>query len=231
MQLSFWDHLGEFRSRLLKIVLAVAIATGIAFGIADWLLAWLLKPSPLVGKSLTALQPAAVFIQSLRLSLIGGVVLSLPVIFYQIWAFIAPGLSKREAKAFILSLYAGTGLFALGGLFAYFYVIPAALGFFWSYSERLAVIPAWTIDHYINFVLMFLVSFGLAFELPLVVILLVWLKIISPQTLVAKRPYIIVGLAILAAILTPPDVVSQILLLVPLWLLFEISLFVAKKIS
>lgn len=231
MAMSFWNHLDELRRRLLKVVLMLGITTTFAFFAADWILAWLIQPAPLASHPLTALQPTAVFVQSLRLSLMGGVILALPIILYQIWAFVSPGLSPKEAKAFVLSLYAGTLLFVLGILFAYCYVIPAALKFFWQYSEHLQVVPSWTIDHYISFVLMFLLAFGLAFELPLVLLLLVWLKIISPATLTAKRPYIIVGLAIVAAILTPPDVVSQISLLIPLWFLFEASLFIAKHIS
>lgn len=231
MPMSIWDHLGELRQRLVKSLIAVGITTTLSFLAADGLLAFLLKPAPLKDQALTALQPAAVFTASLRISLIGGVVLSLPIILYQIWAFVVPGLSKREAKIFLTSLYAGSLLFVLGALFAYFYVVPTALNFFWKYSENLGVRPAWTIDHYINFVLMFLLSFGLAFELPIILILLVWLKIVKAKSLAEKRPYIIVFLAIVAAILTPPDVVSQILLLIPLWFLFEISLFISRRIE
>lgn len=230
MPISFWDHLDELRARLLKIVIAVGVTTSLSFLLADHFLAWLLLPSPLAGKGLTSLQPTSVFIQSLRLSLLAGVILALPILLYQIWAFIKPGLSRKEARAFLWSLYAGTLLFALGVLFAYFFVVPAALSFFWKYSENLGVIPAWTIEHYVGFVLMFLLAFGLAFELPVVLVLLVKLKILSHQFLETKRPYIIVFLAILAAVLTPPDVVSQLMLLFPLWLLFEISLFVSKRI-
>lgn len=230
MQLSFWGHLDELRARLIKIVIAVAVTTALSFLLADHFLAWLLLPSPLAGEGLTSLQPTSVFIQSLRLSLIAGIVLALPILLYQIWSFIKPGLVQKEAKAFLWSLYAGTILFALGVLFAYFFVIPTALNFFWNYSKNLGVIPAWTIEHYISFVLMFLLAFGLAFELPVVLLLLVKLGIVSAEFLETKRPYVIVFLAILAAVLTPPDVVSQILLLVPLWLLFEIALFLSKRI-
>lgn len=213
----------------MKAVLAVAATTLLGFFFAGPLLGWLVAPSPL-GNNLTALKPAAVFTESLRLSLVAGVVLSLPVVLYQAWAFIRPGLSTREGKAVVWSLYSGTLLFAAGALFAYYLVIPAALKFFWTYGQHLGVQAAWTIDHYISFVLMFLLSFGLAFELPVVLVLLVWLNIVRTEQLEAKRPYIIVGLAVLAAVLTPPDALSQVLLLLPLWLLFEISLFVSKRL-
>ena len=229
--MSFWDHLEEFRSRLIKIVIVVGVMTLLSFWTADWMLAWLLKLAPAQNQSLVSLQPASVFVQSMRLSLISGVVLAFPILLYQLWAFISPGLSQKEVKVFIIALYGGTCLFILGLLFAYFFVIPTALSFFWDYSKSLGIQPTWTIDHYINFVLMFLLSFGLAFELPIILILLVRLKIISAKSLSEKRPYIIVVLAIVAAILTPPDVVSQVMLLIPLWLLYEISVFISKRFA
>ncbi|MBI5300318.1 MAG: twin-arginine translocase subunit TatC [Deltaproteobacteria bacterium] len=228
MEMSVWNHLDELRSRLIRIVIALSVTTTLAFFGSDWMLACLLKPFPSVHATLTSLQPAGVFMQSMRLALIGGVVLALPVLVYQIWQFISPGLAPREIKAFVMSLYFGTLLFLIGACFAYFLVVPQALSFFWNYSRNLGVTPSWTIENYLNFVLMFLLSFGIAFELPLVLILLVRFKIISPSFISSKRPHIIVTLAIVAAILTPPDVISQLMLGIPLWLLFEISLYVSK---
>ncbi|MDO8494469.1 MAG: twin-arginine translocase subunit TatC [Deltaproteobacteria bacterium] len=229
MSLPFWEHLDELRSRLLRVIVALVVTTGIAFFFADWLLAWLMKPSPTEGVSLIALQPATVFIQSLRISLLGGVVFALPYILSQVYAFITPGLTDKEKKVFLFSLYIGTVLFLLGLLFAYYFVVPTALNFFWEYSHRFGVKPSWTIDYYIQFVLMFLASFGICFELPFVMVLLIHFRLISAEQVAAKRPHIIVGLAIIAGIMTPPDVVSQLLLLVPLWLLFEIALFISKR--
>lgn len=226
--MSIWDHLGELRSRLLKVLVVVAVATSVSFWASDWVLKCLLKLYPIASQTLMSLQPAGVFIQSMRLAFIGGLVFSLPVIFYQIWSFISPGLNIAEKKAFLFSLYAGTGLFLIGVCFAYFLVIPQALDFFWNYSRSLGILPSWTIEHYLNFVLMFLLSFGIAFELPLVLVLLVRFQIISVAWLVSKRPYIIIALAMIAAILTPPDVMSQLMLLIPLWILFEISVWLSK---
>lgn len=229
--MSFWDHLGELRSRLIKAMVAVGITTTVSFFGADWILKCLVQTAPMKNLSLIALQPAAVFMESLRLSIIGGVVLALPILLHQLWSFIRPGLAPKETKAFLAAFYFGTLLFIGGSLFAYFFVIPTALHFFWDYSAHLGIQSAWTIDHYLNFVLMFLLSFGLAFELPLIFVVLVWLKIISADSLASKRPTIIVGLAIAAGILTPPDVVSQLLLLIPLWLLFEVSLLISNRLS
>lgn len=231
MEMPFWNHLDELRVRLLRIVLVLTAATTVAFLGADWMLACLLKPFPSTEAVLTSLQPAGVFVQSLRLALIGGVVLSLPVLLYQIWQFVSPGLAPAEAKAFIVSLYCGTLLFCIGIAFAYFLVVPKALLFFWDYSRHLGVLPSWTIENYLNFVLMFCLSFGVAFELPLVLVLLVRLGVVSPAALASRRPHIIILLAVMAAILTPPDVISLLLLAVPLWFLFEISLYVSRFFS
>lgn len=231
MQMAFWDHLGELRSRLIKIIIALVFATCATFFAADLILSWLLHPSPIGKQALISLQPAGVFTISLRLSLMSGLILTLPFLLYQIWSFVAPGLSKAEAKTFLASLYAGTLLFLVGSLFAYFFVIPTALHFFWNYSLKFGIEPSWTLDAYISFVLMLLFSFGLCFELPIVLILLVRFQILSPQTVASKRPYVIVGIAIIAGLLTPPDVMSQVLLMIPLWLLFEISLWISKKIA
>ncbi|MDO8526821.1 MAG: twin-arginine translocase subunit TatC [Deltaproteobacteria bacterium] len=230
MQMPLWDHLGELRKRMFKVFIAVGVLTGLSFFCSDWMLQCLLKPFPDASQGLISLQPAGVFMESMRLALISGFVLTLPLILYQVWSFVSPGLKSFEAKAFLISLYAGTFLFLIGVGFAYFLVIPKALVFFWDYSRGLGILPSWTIEHYLNFVLMFLLSFGLAFELPLVLVLMVRFNIVSVQWLSQKRAHVVIALAVIAAILTPPDVMSQIMLLVPLWLLYEISLLVAKTL-
>ena len=230
MDYSVLEHLGELRGRLLKVLGVLLLLTIGSFVGAEWMLAMLLKPSPLGEHALTSLDPAGVFVQSLRLSLTCGVVLSLPLIFYQGWKFVSPGLQVREQKVLLWTLFGGTFLFLVGLLFAYFYVVPTALHFFWEYSRHFGITPGWTIDYYLNFVMMLLLAFGVAFEFPLVILLLAHFSIVSPKTLSAKRPFIIVGIAIAAAFLTPPDVVSQLLLGIPLWVLFEISVFFAKRL-
>lgn len=231
MEMAIWEHLDELRGRLIKVLIFVALLTIGSFLGADWMLAWLLKPAPFQNQSLTSLQPAGVFVQSLRLALLAGVILALPILLHQVWRFISPGLQRKEQRVLLISLYAGTLLFGVGVLFAYYYVVPNALDFFWKYSQHLGVTPNWTIDYYLNFVLMFLISFGIAFELPLVLLLLIRFGVLTSEWLAAKRPHVIVLIAILAAALTPPDVVSQLMLGVPLWLLFEISLFLSKWIT
>lgn len=228
MSFSIWDHLDELRSRLLKMGAVILVMTLATFWAADWMLVWLLKPAPLHPQTLTSLQPAGVFLQSMRLALISGVVLSLPIVLSQVWGFISPGLVAAERKVMRITLYIGTLLFAAGVLFAYYGVVPKALQFFWSYSLHLGVQPSWTIDAYLNFVLMFLLSFGLAFELPLVLLLLIRFGVLKREWIMEKRPFVIVAIAIIAGVLTPPDVISQLMMGVPLWILFELSLFVSR---
>ena len=228
MSFSIWDHLDELRARLLKMLAVIFVMTLAAFWASDWMLVWLLKPAPLNPRTLTSLQPAGVFLQSMRLALISGVVLSLPVVLSQVWGFISPGLTVAERKVMMISLYIGTLLFSGGVFFAYYGVVPKALQFFWSYSLHLGVQPAWTIDAYLNFILMFLLSFGIAFELPLVLLLLIRFGVLKREWMIEKRPFAIVVIAILAGALTPPDVVSQLMMGIPLWILFELSLFVSR---
>lgn len=231
MQMVIWEHLEELRNRLIKVLLAVGIMTVLTFWGADWMLTWLLKPAPLTETTLSSLQPAGVFIQSLRLALISGLILALPLVLLQIWGFVAPGLNASEKKVLLLSLYVGTILFIGGVLFAYYLVVPKALQFFWNFSLDLQIAPAWTLDAYLNFVLMFLLSFGIAFELPLVLLLLIHFGIVDRAWLVSKRPHAIVIIAIAAAALTPPDVISQLMLGFPLWVLFEITLVISKVLK
>lgn len=228
MEISVLEHLGELRGRLLKILGVVLLLTIGAFAGAEWLLEMLLKPFPMGTLSLASLKPAGVLTQTLRLSLICGLVLSLPVLLYQIWRFVSPGLQPKEQRVLLGSLSAGTLFFITGVLFAYIFAIPPALEFFWNYSETFGIIPWWTLDDYLGFVLMFLFAFGFSFEFPLVLLLLVRFGVVSPAMIAAKRSYIIVGIAVAAALLTPPDVVSQLMLGIPLWILFEISLAAAK---
>lgn len=227
----FWDHLDELRSRLVKGLIGLVVGFAIAFWFADRILLWLIRPSPLVGQSLSALEPGAVFVQSLQIGLWGGVILTLPFLFYQLWAFLRPGLKLKEAKALIVALSAGSLLFCVGALFAYYLVIPQALAFFLQYQQRFGIAAAWTLEHYLNFVCSLLIGFGIAFELPFIMVVLVWLGLLRAQAIAAKRPYIIIAIAVIAAALTPPDVISQLMLMIPLLVLFEISIVISKRFS
>lgn len=230
-QMPFWDHLDELRSRLIKVVLVVSIGAFAAFWFADLVLFWLLKPAPMSQTFLTSLKPAGVFVQSMHLSALVGFIFAFPFLCYQVWRFASPALAAKEKQLLILAFSWGAFLFCVGVLFAYFLVIPKALSFFWNYTKDMGVQPAWTLEEYLDFVLMFLLSFGIAFELPLLIVLLVRFQILTSAWLSQKRPHIIVVIAIVAAILTPPDVMSQLMLGIPLWILFELSLVISRFVE
>ena len=236
-RLSVWDHLDDLRRVLFRCVVALGVTSTLTFVFSDWLLRWLMRPyergladALLKGGApvLQTLYPSETFMLSFKIALVAGIVLALPVLLHQLWSFVAPGLKNQEKKALLPALFAGTGLFVVGALFAFYLVVPMALHFFWEYGTRMGVQTSWTVSHYIGFVLMFLLAFGAAFELPLVVVLLTVFGILEPATIAARRPYVIVGIFVVAAILTPPDVVSQISLALPMWVLFEGSLAVSQ---
>lgn len=156
-----------------------------------------------------------------------AVFISIPVILYQLWAFIAPALYKHERRLMLPLLVSSSVLFYLGMLFAYFVVFPLAFGFFVKTTpESVNFIP--DISKYLSFVMTLFMAFGAAFEVPVAIILLCWIGVTTPDSLKRKRPYIIVGAFIVGMFLTPPDVFSQTLLAVPMYLLFELGLLLSR---
>jgi sec-independent protein translocase protein TatC len=157
-----------------------------------------------------------------------SVFISIPWIFYQIWLFVAPGLYQHEQRIAVPLVAAGTGLFYMGMLFAYFIVMPLIFQFLTATApEGVAVMT--DISKYLDFVLTLFFAFGVAFQIPIATFLLVKTGISTPQKLAEKRPYIIVGAFVVGMILTPPDIISQTLLALPMWLLFEIGLIISKR--
>jgi len=153
--------------------------------------------------------------------------LAMPVLLYQLWAFIAPGLYKHERRIVFPLMFASTVLFVLGILFAYYVVFPLVFGFLTQAApEGVAVMT--DISSYLDFVLKLFFAFGLAFEVPIATLLLIWSGVSTRQSLIEKRPYVIVGAFVIGMLLTPPDVISQTLLAVPVWLLFELGLQVSR---
>lgn len=226
----FISHLIELRDRILRallVVLAIFLAlfyfaNDIYTLLADPLLARL--PS---GGSMIATEVASPFLTPLKLTLVVSVFIAIPYLLYQLWAFVAPGLYLHERRMIYPLLFSSTLLFYAGMAFAYFAVFPLVFGFFTSMApEGVAVMT--DINKYLDFVLTLFFAFGAAFEVPIATILLVWLGVVTPDGLTAKRPYIIVGAFVVGMLLTPPDVFSQTLLAVPMWLLFEIGVFFSR---
>ena len=226
----FVQHLIELRDRLLRVVLLVTIIFLALFAFANDLYTFLAEPlmrhMP-EDTSMIATEVASPFLTPFKLTLVLSVFIAVPFILYQGWGFIAPGLYQRERKLVFPLLFSSTLLFYAGMSFAYFVVFPLVFGFLTGIvPEGVAVMT--DISLYLDFVLKMFFAFGLAFEVPIATILLVWSGISTAEDLAKKRPYIIVGAFVFGMLLTPPDIISQTLLAVPMWILFELGLLFSK---
>ena len=224
------EHLLELRNRLLKMVLAVIICFAAIYPFANEL--YLLISQPLrdllpVGQTMIATDITSPFFAPLKLALVLAVFVAIPVILYQLWSFIAPGLYAHEKKLAFPLLFTSVILFYLGAAFAYFVVFPLVFGFFTAIGpEGIVELP--DINSYLNFVLKMFFAFGVAFEIPIATILLILTGATTPEDLAEKRPYIVVGCFVIGMLLTPPDIISQTLLAVPMWLLFELGILFGR---
>ena len=223
----FITHLIELRNRLLRIVLAVAVITLALMPFSNFLFTSLSGPltSHLPeGSSMIAIEVASPFLIPFKLTLVLALFISMPYVLYQLWAFVAPGLYQHERRLVLPLLASSTVLFYTGAVFAYFVVFPLVFAFFTSTAPA-GVSVMTDISRYLDFVLTLFFAFGAAFEVPVVTVLLVWTGMVTQESLRKKRPYIIVTAFIVGGVLTPPDVISQTLLAVPVWMLFELGLF------
>jgi len=182
------------------------------------------------GSTMIATDVTGTFLVPLKVTLMAAFLIALPFVLWQAWAFVAPGLYQHEKRLVLPVLVSSCLFFVLGMAFAYFVVFPVAFGFFAGYAPA-GVQMMTDIDKYLSFVLTMFIAFGITFETPVVVVVLVRMKVVSLDKLKSLRPYVIVGAFIVGAIFTPPDVVSQSLLAVPLWLLFELGLLLARFVS
>lgn len=180
-------------------------------------------------RMMSALQPAEPFNLSLKLAFYAGVVVSFPLLLYFLLEFIVPGLHRSEKKALYHALFYGFGLFLLGVSFAYYVVLPQILNFFFGYAMTLGIANDWRIGFYLTFILQFILLFGLSFELPIVVMPFVKLGVLTYDMMRGTRSYAIVAIAVLSAILTPQDILSMFMMGVPLYILYEICIFLAKR--
>ncbi|WP_298611010.1 twin-arginine translocase subunit TatC [uncultured Thiothrix sp.] len=230
---AFLEHLIELRDRLLRIVLVLGAIficlTPFAQDLYNWLSDPLVRNLP-QGEKLIAIGVASPFLVPFKLALMVAFLVTLPYTFYQVWGFIAPGLYQHEKKMITPLLLSSVGLFYVGMAFAYFFVIPmiskAAVAF-----APANVNPTPDIATYLDFTVAMFLAFGLSFETPVATILLIRMGIVSVEALAKARPYIIVGAFTIAMFLTPPDVVSQIMMAVPIWLLFEVGLFLGRTVA
>ena len=233
-EMPFVQHLLELRDRLLKMILAIVVIMLVMMPFASELFEAFSQPlrellSESSGNTMIITHPIGAFFTPFKLTLILSIFLAMPYILYHLWAFVAPGLYQHEKSMIFPLLMTSIALFYLGILFAHLVVLPVIFGF------MIYMTPAGTemmtdIGLYLDFVLKLFFAFGLAFQVPIITMVLIRMEIVTPETLAAKRPYIIVGAFIAGMLLTPPDAISQLLLALPIWLLFELGLFFGRTI-
>lgn len=223
-------HLIELRDRVLRMFIAILVVFLVLFPFANPIYTWLADPLMQhlpEGTSMIAIDVAAPFLIPFKLVLLLAVVISIPYLLYQVWSFVAPGLYSHEKNMALPLVASSTILFYLGMAFAYFVVFPLIFAFFTATApEGVSVMT--DISRYLSFVIMLFIAFGIAFEVPVATILLVSLGATTPDKLAKKRPYVIVGVFLIGMVLTPPDIISQTLLALPMWLLFEIGLILSR---
>jgi sec-independent protein translocase protein TatC len=229
-ELSFLEHLVELRSRLLKACLSVFVVLIVLLPFSRHLYETLASPMMAQmpeGSSMIAIDVASPFLTPFKLTLLAAIMISIPVVLYQLWAFVAPALFKHEKKLARPLLLSSVLLFYAGCAFAYFVVFPLVFGFLTRVApDGVAVMT--DISKYLDFVITLFLAFGITFEVPIATIIVVATGITTPDKLTAWRPYIIVGAFAIGMILTPPDVISQTLLALPMWLLFELGIIFSR---
>ncbi len=228
IQLSLVGHLGELRKRLMIIAVAIIVGTALSYTYIDIIIDMVVKPAK--GLEFVYLSPPELFLAYVKMSLVVGIIVASPIIIIQLWLFIKPGLEKKERKYLLFALFMGTIFFLVGTAFAYFVIIPMTIDFFIRMSVE-AIEPRFSIANYISFCSSLLLSFGLVFQLPLLIILLSQLNLTSAKIFRKHRKIFILLICVVAAILTPPDVVSQILMAGPMILLYEFGILVAAIID
>jgi sec-independent protein translocase protein TatC len=228
---TFFSHLVELRDRIIKASIAILVvfmsmvywAPDIFHALADPML----KALP-AGAHMIVTDVTGSFFVPIKVTFMAAFVVALPVVIYQIWAFIAPGLYHHEKKLVLPIVISTYTLFLIGMAFAYFLVFPTVFGFMVQYNAPLGADMSTDIDKYLSFAMTTFLAFGFTFEVPVVVVVLVRMGIVTLVKLKEMRPYVIVGAFVVAAVATPPDVMSQLLLAVPLCILFEIGLLIAR---
>ena len=226
-------HLTELRDRLLRALVAVLIVFIALFPFANDISTFVSEPLRALlpeGASMIATEVASPFLTPFKLTLFTAIFLAIPYVLFQVWSFIAPGMYRHEKRLAIPLLISSVALFYAGAAFAYYVVFPLIFAFFTSVGPEDITIMT-DINRYLDFVLKLFFAFGLAFEIPIAAVLMIWAGITTPEELAKKRPYIIVGCFIFGMLLTPPDIISQSLLAIPMWILFEFGVFFGRFIQ
>lgn len=231
-EMPFLDHLEELRGKLIKSVIALIVGVIICFIVAQYILEFLKYPATRLDPPLLFqfLKVQAIFIVYIEIGFFGGITLALPFIIYQLWSFVAPGLHSQEKKYFIPMVAASTFLFLVGIFFAYYIILPLALTFFVNLAPE-GIRADIAIDEYIGFAIRLMFLFGIIFELPMLSFTLAKVGILRSTIMRTYRRHGIVAIFIVAAMLTPPDPITQVFLGIPLILLYELSVYIVRGVE
>jgi sec-independent protein translocase protein TatC len=228
-KMSFLDHLGELRSRIIWSLVPTLVGVLVAFRFSDLIIKFISRPLTKAGSQLVFLSPTEAFWTSMKVSMIAGLFLAMPVILWQVWAFIAPGLHRHERRYAGPFVLIGSLLFLGGGAFALLVVVPFAITFLVGFGQAQGIKDMISVSNHVDFVIKFTLAFGVVFELPLAITMLSKMGLVTPQFLAKNRKYAILVNFIVAAILTPtPDILNQSLMAGPLILLYEVGIIAAR---
>lgn len=225
----FLDHLEELRWRLIKSIIAIIIGAFVAFYFSDYLFNGLWYPLKVAVPELKIhyFKVTEGFITRIKLAIVSGAALASPIVFYHAWKFVMPGLYEKEIKVIVPIVTASTVFFFLGTTFCYFILLPVGLQFFYAQTPE-GVQPTLMMSDYLSFILMLLIAFGAVFQLPVVSFFFGRIGLISSSFLAKGRRYAVIAIAVLAALITPPDFISQIGIGIPLYILYEISIIIVR---
>ena len=229
----FMAHLLELRNRLLRVFIAILVIFAILFPFSEALYLYVSEPLRAFlpsASTMIATDITSPFLTPFKLTLVSAMFISMPYTLYQLWAFVAPALYQQEKKIAVPLFCTSVILFYTGMAFAYYLVFPLVFMFFTSVApEGISVMP--DIRAYLEFVLKLFMAFGLSFQIPVAVVILSWIGTVNPNKLAKKRPYVFVLCFIVGMLLTPPDIISQALLAIPMWLLFEVGILFGRLVS
>lgn len=232
--MSLWDHIGELRSRLVKAMVGIVVVFLLAMTFSDFLLVYLQQPLlealPKDNSKLHFTGPLDVFVVSIKVGLLMGVIGGSPIWLYQFWKFFEPALYPKERKYILPFVFASVILFLTGVAFCFYIMLPMALDFLITYSMQVGT-PIITIKDYMSMVMVLIFGFGLIFETPVILILLALLDLVSAESLSEYRRFVLIGILVVAALLTPPDPISQMAMAGPVFIMYEISIIIIRIIK
>lgn len=224
-RLTFIEHLEELRLRMIKSIVLIIAASVIVYNFTDKILSFVARPAV----RLIFIAPAEALIVRLKIALFGGLFLASPFVLWQIWGFVSDGLGKKEGKHVLLFGLFSFIFFIFGSLFGYFIIVPIGMDFLLAFATDF-IVPMITVDRYVSFAGCLSLAFGLSFQFPLIILFLTKIGAVTPQSLSKRRKYAVVIIFIIGAIFTPPDIITQCLMALPLLLLYEVSILLSRLI-